>query len=102
MAKRKPDPLAPDERARADVRRGADLGWLDLKREAAGWGTVEVVSGLDQQMRVTHASGAEVKIWRRGNAFAVAVNGTVLGLTFAALDALAEAVRYVKNQGLGG
>lgn len=99
MARRpKADPLSPAERARADARHRADLGWLDLKAAAGVWGRVEVVSALDQQMRITHASGAEAKIWRVGNAFAAALDGVVIGKEFAALDALLQVHIRVKIQ----
>jgi len=99
----KKDPLSPPQRVRADRRGAADLGWLDLKREAAKLGEVEIVSALDQQMRLKHASGPEIKLWRASEFyFGVAVDGVLLGKGYGALEALDRAAGYVKKQGGGG
>lgn len=69
----KAEPFTPAERARSDARRSADLAWLDLKRTPGA----EVVSGFEQQLRIR--AEPEVKIWRRGDRFAVAIGGRIVG-----------------------
>jgi hypothetical protein len=95
------DKRSPETKARAKLRQAADLGWLDLKREAAKVGTVEIVSGIDQQMRLTHPDG-EIKLWRQGDYFGAAVGNVLLGRGFGALQALSVALSYVKKQGVEG
>lgn len=71
--------IAPGFEDRAARRRAAETVWQELKTAARRIGSVEVVSGAEQQMRISRERGGEVKLWRKGDRFAIAFEGKVIG-----------------------
>jgi hypothetical protein len=71
--------IAPGFLERSSARVAAERAWQELKRLGDSLGDAEVVSAIDQQMRVALPHG-EVKLWRKGSGFAFAFEGKVLGV----------------------
>lgn len=84
---RQRDAAQEDEglQARRRERQRAEIGWLVVKAGMRAAGDAEIVSGIDQQIRAAarpdgqDGQRVEIKVWRKGNRFALAVDGHVAG-----------------------